>query len=54
MRLKKTLNRRVGGTAYHKWLIADLPPTLVAELGWSEGDELVATRRGDYITIRRR
>lgn len=40
VRLKRTLNRRVGDREYFKWLIADVPPDTVEQLGWQEGEEL--------------
>lgn len=40
MRLKRTLNRRVGEKEYYKWMIADLPPTEVEQLGWKVNEEL--------------
>lgn len=40
VRLKRTLNRRVGDREYFKWLIADVPPDTVEQLGWQEGAEL--------------
>lgn len=42
MRLRKALNRRVGERVYHRWTINDVPPAVVDEMGWEEGDELVA------------
>lgn len=40
VRLKRTLNRRVGDKEYYKWLVADVPPDTVEQLGWQEGEEL--------------
>jgi hypothetical protein len=53
MRLKRTLNRRVGNQAYYKWLLADLPPAIVESLGWSETDDLEAVAERGVLTVRR-
>lgn len=39
MRLQKQLSRRVRGKEYPKWLVV-IPPKVIEELGWKEGDEL--------------
>lgn len=51
MRLKRTLNRRVGDKEYYKWLIADVPPDTIEELGWEEGQELEGTVDADRLVI---
>lgn len=43
MRLKRTLNRRVGEKEYYKWLVADVPPDTIEALGWNERQELEGT-----------
>jgi hypothetical protein len=43
VRLKRTLNRRVGGKEYYKWLVADVPSDTIEALGWKEGQELEGT-----------
>jgi hypothetical protein len=53
MRLKRTLNRTVGEKRYHKWLISDVPPAIVDELGWQPNQELEAVPRADGLLIRR-
>lgn len=51
MRLKRTLNRRVGDKEYDKWLVANVPPDTIEELGWEEGQELEGTVDADRLAI---
>lgn len=51
VRLKRTLNRRVGDKEYYKWVIADVPPDTVQELGWTEGEELEGSVDAHGLTI---
>ncbi|MGQ0534963.1 MAG: hypothetical protein ACT4PT_02705 [Methanobacteriota archaeon] len=41
MKLHRQFNRRVKGKEYSKWLLV-IPPEVVGELGWREGDDLYA------------
>lgn len=52
VRLKRTLNRRVGQRVYFKWLIADVPPATVEDLGWQEGEELEGVPRQGGLYVR--
>jgi hypothetical protein len=51
VRLKRTLNRRVGDKEYYKWLVADVPPDTIEELGWEEGQELEGTVDAGRLVI---
>ena len=51
MRLKSTLNRRVRDKEYYKWLVADVPPEMIKELGWEEGQELEGTADAGRLVI---
>jgi len=51
VRLQRQLSRRFGGKAYPKWVIV-LPPKLVKELGWKEGQYLRAEIDGKGLRIR--
>jgi hypothetical protein len=52
VRLKRTLNRRVGDKEYYKWLIADVPPETVQALGWEQGEELEAVQENGGLHVR--
>lgn len=39
MKLQKHLSRRYRGKDYPKWLVV-IPPKVVEDLGWEEGDEI--------------
>jgi len=41
MKLQKQLSRRVGKTDYPKWVVT-IPPSIVKEVGWKEGETLEA------------
>ena len=50
MILQKQLSRRIGNTEYAKYVIV-VPPSIVKELKWKDGDELdiIAERNGIFI-----
>jgi hypothetical protein len=52
VKLQRVVNLKAYDKTYYKWLL-NLPPTLVEQLGWSEGDELVGDARGGVLHIRR-
>jgi len=39
VKLQKHLSRRYRGKDYPKWLVV-IPPKVVEDLGWEEGDEI--------------
>ncbi len=51
MRLKRTLNRRVGNKEYYKWLVTDPPPDTIEKLGWEESQELEGNVDADRLVI---
>lgn len=49
MKLQKQLSRRFRGKEYPKWVIV-LPPEVVNDLGWKEGQDLsAAVERGSLL-----
>lgn len=53
VRLKRTLNRRVGSKEYHKWVLADVPPEVISALEWEAGEELEAKADRGALLVRR-
>lgn len=51
MKLQKQLSRQFAGKEYAKWVVV-LPPKIVQELGWREGQELVAEIDGKSLRVR--
>ncbi len=51
MKLQKQLSRHFAGREYPKWVVV-LPPRVVRELGWKEGQELVAEIEGRSLRVR--
>jgi len=51
VRLQKQLSRRFGGKEYAKWVVV-LPPRVVRELGWKEGQELKSQIDGRTLRVR--
>ncbi len=52
MKLQRVVNLKAYDKTYYKWLL-NLPPTLIEELGWSEGEELVGDARDGVLRVRR-
>jgi hypothetical protein len=52
VKLQRVVNLKAYDKTYYKWLL-NLPPTLIEELGWSEGDELTGEAREGVLRIRR-
>ncbi|HXQ94867.1 MAG TPA: hypothetical protein VN864_06870 [Thermoplasmata archaeon] len=50
MRIHKVVNREYQGTVYYRWLVS-VPPKVVRELGWVDGQELETTVRGSVLSI---
>jgi len=51
VQLQKQLSRRLGGREYAKWVVV-LPPRIVRELGWKEGQEFKTQIDGKTLRIR--
>ncbi len=51
VKLQRQLSRHYGGKAYPKWVLV-LPPKLIEELGWEEGQELEAEIAGKDMRVR--
>lgn len=52
MRLQKRLSRRIGSKEYVKWVIT-IPPEIIENLGWKEGQELKVEINGLSIVVKR-
>jgi hypothetical protein len=52
VRLQKQLSRRFRGKEYAKWVVV-LPPRIVRELGWKEGQELMFQIDGKTLRMKR-
>ena len=51
VKLQKQLSRHFAGREYPKWVVV-LPPEIVKELGWKEGQELMAEIEGRGLRLR--
>ena len=45
MKLHKVVNREYRGKTYYRWILM-VPPKLVGELGWREGQEITMEVKG--------
>ncbi len=50
MRLQKQLSRKVGAVEYAKWVLV-VPPNIIEELKWKEGQELKAKIKDNKLLI---
>ncbi len=50
MILQKQLSRRIGNTEYAKYVIV-VPPDIVKEMKWKDGDELVMEVKKDSLSV---
>jgi len=50
MKLQKQLSRKVGDTEYVKWVLV-IPPNIIEELKWKEGQELEAKIKENKLVI---
>lgn len=50
MRVHKAVNRVHEGTTYYRWIVS-IPPRAIRELGWTDGQLLEATIRGNTLWI---
>jgi len=51
VKLQRHLNRRFAGREYAKWVVV-LPPRIVRELGWKEGQDLKIQVDGKTLRMR--
>jgi antitoxin component of MazEF toxin-antitoxin module len=53
MKLQKQLSRKMRDKEYSKWVIT-IPPKRIEDLGWTEGEELDLTVRGEKLILAKR
>ena len=51
MKVQKRLNRKVGNKEYAKWEV-DIPPSVIAEVGWKDGTELDVDVKEDKVVLK--
>lgn len=51
VKLQKQVSRRLGDKEYAKWVVV-LPPRIVRELGWKEGQDLKFQMDGRTLRMR--
>lgn len=52
MKLHKVVNREYHGKTYFRWILM-VPPKIVGELGWREGEEITMEVRGRVLKVHR-
>jgi len=52
MRLQKQLSRKIGKVEYAKYVIV-IPPQIIKEMGWKDGEELEIDKVDGGILIRK-
>ncbi|MBI2452523.1 hypothetical protein HYV50_05640 [Candidatus Pacearchaeota archaeon] len=52
MKLQKQLSRKVGDVEYAKWVLV-VPPNIVKELKWKEGQELEAEIKENKLIVKK-
>ena len=50
MKLHKVVNREYRGKTYFRWILM-VPPKVVGELGWREGEEIAMEVRGRTLKV---
>ena len=50
MKLHKVVNREYRGKTYYRWILM-VPPKVVGELGWREGEEIAMEVRGRALKV---
>ena len=50
MKLQKQISRKVGEVEYAKWVLV-IPPNIVEELKWKEGQELEAEIKENRLVV---
>jgi bifunctional DNA-binding transcriptional regulator/antitoxin component of YhaV-PrlF toxin-antitoxin module len=53
MRLQKQLSRKVGDIEYAKWVLV-VPPKIIEELNWKEGQEVEAESKDNKLVIKKK
>jgi len=53
MRLQKQLSRKVGEVEYAKWVVV-VPPRMIKELKWKEGQEIDAEIKENKLVIKKK
>jgi len=53
MKLQKQVTRKVGTKEYVKW-VTTLPPQIIHDLGWKEGDTLEPAANGNKLIIQKK
>ena len=52
MKLQKHLSRKIGDVEYAKWVLV-IPPSMIEELKWKEGQELEAEIKENKLVVRK-
>ncbi len=52
MKLQKQLSRKVGNVEYVKWVLV-IPPNMIEELKWKEGQELEAKIKENKLVVKK-
>ncbi|MBS3056481.1 MAG: hypothetical protein J4473_03545 [Candidatus Aenigmarchaeota archaeon] len=52
MKLQKQLSRKVGDIEYAKWVLV-IPPNIVEELKWKEGQKLGAEIKENKLIVKK-
>jgi len=52
MKLQKQLSRKVGDVEYAKWVLV-IPPNIIEELKWKEGQELEAETKENNLVVKK-
>jgi hypothetical protein len=50
VKLHKVVNREYRGKTYYRWILM-VPPKVVGELGWREGEEIAMEVRGRALKV---
>jgi len=53
MQLQKQLSRKIGNTEYAKYVTV-IPPQLIKDLGWKDGEDLEAEITNNRLIIKRK
>jgi len=53
MRLQKQLSRRIGKIEYAKYVVV-IPPQLIKDLGWGDGEDLEIERKKEGLFIKKK
>lgn len=51
VKLQRIVSRNVGDKTYYKWQVT-IPPEVVADLDWKEGQEIETDPRGNELRLR--